>query len=241
MLAACSDGVHAASGAPWSSSAGISATRFRFRRYVQRHVRCHRRQRERFASCRGRDMWSVSSPRASRPWLGGPSGRSLSRRPAAVAVACLSPGLKWTEIPMRSRVLLSNTRQDNPRRHRLVFSGRWDVRLVTTREQGAAPRCYTGCAMPTRRPRITITETPEVARRLNLMAARMPQLARSRGALLLALTELGERALTEPATHGDDDRERAKQFILGYTADVTPERAAATLDARENDWHHELY
>jgi hypothetical protein len=95
--------------------------------------------------------------------------------------------------------------------------------------------------MPTKRPRITITETPAVSRRLNMVATRMPERAHSRRELLLALTELGERALAEPAHPSDDEREKAKRLILGYTDDVTPARAAAMIEARESDWHHELY
>jgi hypothetical protein len=91
--------------------------------------------------------------------------------------------------------------------------------------------------MPTKRPRITITESPEVARRLNLVAARMPERAHSRADLLLALTELAENVLVETKYDGrQDNREKAKQFVLRYTADITPEQSEAILDAREADW-----
>jgi predicted exporter len=96
--------------------------------------------------------------------------------------------------------------------------------------------------MPTKRPRITVTETPELAHRLNLVAARLPQRARSRADLLVALTELGEKALVE--FEGDDpheEREKAKRFILEYTTGLTPRASQAMLDAREVEWSHELY
>ena len=96
--------------------------------------------------------------------------------------------------------------------------------------------------MPTKRPRITITETPEVAHRLNLVAARMPERARSRADLLLALTELAENVLVEGKDNeGRDERQTAKQFVLQYTANITLEHSEAILDAREADWAHELY
>lgn len=96
--------------------------------------------------------------------------------------------------------------------------------------------------MPTKRPRITITETPAVARRLNLVAARMPE-ARSRAQQLLALTELGEQVLLEHASEpaGGDGRAQAKAFILRFTGAITPEQTEAMLVAREAEWAREIY
>ncbi|MDQ3767898.1 MAG: hypothetical protein M3370_00235 [Actinomycetota bacterium] len=47
--------------------------------------------------------------------------------------------------------------------------------------------------MPT--PRITLTEMPALARRLELAATRFPDRAKSRADLLLALTEVAEETL----------------------------------------------
>lgn len=96
--------------------------------------------------------------------------------------------------------------------------------------------------MPTKRPRITVTETPELAHRLNLVAARLPERRRSRADLLIALTELAEGVIGEADQHGHgDDRKKAKAFILGYTAGVAVEQSEQMLDAREAEWTHELY
>jgi len=89
--------------------------------------------------------------------------------------------------------------------------------------------------MPTKRPRVTITETPAVARRLELAATRFPQRAESRADLLLALTEVAEEVLTK-AREGDDGRSAAKRRLLARTRDITPQDAQAMLSAREIDW-----
>lgn len=99
---------------------------------------------------------------------------------------------------------------------------------------GVAPRCYTE-SMPTTRPRVTITETPDVARRLELAAARFPDRSRSRSDLLLALTEVAEDALRRTAA-GDDAREAAKQRLLERTRAIASADAEAMLEARERDW-----
>lgn len=89
--------------------------------------------------------------------------------------------------------------------------------------------------MPTKRPRLTITETPVVARRLDLVAVRHPELAGSRREQLLLLTELGERALLhEPGER--DARDSARRRLLARTAALTPGDAAAILERRESAW-----
>jgi len=99
--------------------------------------------------------------------------------------------------------------------------------------------------MPTKRPRITVTETPALAHRLNLIATRLPERAHSRADLLIALTEVAEEALAEAKRRdsgdGHDDRERAKAFVLQHTAGITPEQAQVMLDQREAEWTQELY
>ncbi|CAN5238627.1 hypothetical protein BH20ACT16_BH20ACT16_09500 [soil metagenome] len=92
--------------------------------------------------------------------------------------------------------------------------------------------------MPTKRPRVTVTETPALARRLELAATRFPDRADSRANLLLALTEVAEEVLVK--VDGDDDgRAAAKRRLLARTRAITPEAAGALLAAREADWQHE--
>lgn len=93
--------------------------------------------------------------------------------------------------------------------------------------------------VPTKRPRLTVTETPEVERRLNFAASRFPALAGRRRELLLRLTELGEQALVERA-EGDDPRTQAKRRILARTRAITEADARAMMAAREDEWRHEL-
>jgi len=92
--------------------------------------------------------------------------------------------------------------------------------------------------MPTKRPRVTVTETPALARRLELAATRFPGRADSRADLLLALTEVAEAVLVN-AESDDDRRAAAKQRLLARTRAITPEAAHALLAARESDWQHE--
>ena len=99
-----------------------------------------------------------------------------------------------------------------------------------------APRCYT-LFVPTKRPRLTITETPDMTRRLSLAAAWRPELAGSRNELLLLLTEIAERTLEGL---GDDDnrREAAKRRLLTRTEAITAGQAQVMLGSREADWAH---
>ena len=89
--------------------------------------------------------------------------------------------------------------------------------------------------MPTKRPRVTITETPEVEQRLELAATRFPERAGSRSDLLLALTEVAERALRHGAD-GDDVRAAAKRRVLQHTRTIDAQAAEAMLAARDEDW-----
>lgn len=92
--------------------------------------------------------------------------------------------------------------------------------------------------MPTKRPRVTITETPVVARRLELAATRFPHRASSRSDLLLALTEVAEEVLRN-ADGEDDRRAAAKEWILARTRAMTPGDEQAMLAAREADWRQD--
>lgn len=93
--------------------------------------------------------------------------------------------------------------------------------------------------MPTTRPRITVTETPEVTKRLELAATRFPGRASTRAGLLLLLTEVAERALQDAA--GDDGgRAEAKRRVLAETRAISPDDADAIIAARESEWQPEL-
>jgi len=93
--------------------------------------------------------------------------------------------------------------------------------------------------MPRKRPRVTVTESPDLARRLDLAATRFPERSHSRADLLLALTEVAEQALV----HGpgrDEKREHAKHRLLQRTRSLTTEEADAMLAARDLDWQQEF-
>jgi len=85
---------------------------------------------------------------------------------------------------------------------------------------------------------VTVTETPVVARRLELAATHFPNRADSRADLLLALTEVAEQALLQ-ADGDDGGRAAAKRRLLDHTRKLSPETAQAMLDAREADWQSE--
>jgi len=93
--------------------------------------------------------------------------------------------------------------------------------------------------MPTQRPRLTLTETPEIARRLDLVAAHYPALAGSRKELLLRLTEVGEKALNDGSVGVGDARAEAKRQVLERTQAISQADAQAMLAAREADWHQD--
>jgi len=83
---------------------------------------------------------------------------------------------------------------------------------------------------------VTITETPVVARRLELAATLFPERADSRSDLLLALTEVAERALLHGDRGGQDARAAAKRRLLERTAAITARDGQDILAAREADW-----
>lgn len=94
--------------------------------------------------------------------------------------------------------------------------------------------------MPTKLRRITVSETRDLARRLDLAAQRFPELAGSRSRLLLALTEVAEEAL---ASKPEDDRERreaAWNFLLESMEGTTVERELAALEERDAYWDRPL-
>ena len=93
--------------------------------------------------------------------------------------------------------------------------------------------------MPTKRRRLTVTETPDIEHRLDRAAAYFPELAGCRKDLLLRLTELGERSL-EAQAGASDPKQVAKRRILRRTTSISPSDAEAMLAARDAEWRHEL-
>ena len=85
--------------------------------------------------------------------------------------------------------------------------------------------------MPTTRPRHQVTETPEIARALDLAARRWPGETRSR--LLIRLVEVGTSALAEGHTETARHRSAAVDATSGKYADVFTDTYLA--DLRE-DW-----
>lgn len=92
--------------------------------------------------------------------------------------------------------------------------------------------------MPTKRARLTVTETPEVADRLDFAATRFPELAGRRRELLLRLAEAGEAALRDDT--GKKRREEAKRRILAEMRAMTPEQTEEILSNREEQWRRDL-
>jgi hypothetical protein len=87
---------------------------------------------------------------------------------------------------------------------------------------------------------VTITETPEVARRLDLVASRHPELAESRREQLLFLTELGEQVLRDSGSSRSDERAAARHRVLARTRALTSTDADAILAGRESDWNRDV-
>jgi len=86
--------------------------------------------------------------------------------------------------------------------------------------------------MPTTRPRLTITETDDVARALDDAAARWPEV-RSRRQLLLRLLEQGQEALRRDR---DADAERRRQAIRRTSGSLTGSYPPDHLAALREDW-----
>lgn len=98
--------------------------------------------------------------------------------------------------------------------------------MVSCAIHGVAPggyRCYTAGAVPTTRPRYTVTDTGQTAELLDLAAEAWPEVT-DRRQLLLRLIALGGRALqTEIA----DERSRRERQRAGL------QRAAGLVDVDE--------
>ncbi len=86
--------------------------------------------------------------------------------------------------------------------------------------------------MPTTRPRLTITETDDVARALDDAASRWPEV-RSRQQLLLRLLKQGQEALRRDR---DEEAERRRQAIRRTSGSLTGSYAQDDLAALRDDW-----
>jgi hypothetical protein len=86
--------------------------------------------------------------------------------------------------------------------------------------------------MPTTRPRLTITETDDVARALDDAAVRWPEIG-SRQQLLLRLLKEGHESLRRDR---DEDAERRRQAIRRTSGSLTGSYAPDYLTALREDW-----
>lgn len=86
--------------------------------------------------------------------------------------------------------------------------------------------------MPTTRPRLTITETDELADTLDAAAARWPEI-RSRRELLLRLVERGREALDRERGEATARRREAVQRTSGA---LTGAYEANYLERLRDDW-----
>jgi hypothetical protein len=93
-------------------------------------------------------------------------------------------------------------------------------------------RCYTFFTMPTSRPRLTITETDEVAAALDAAAARWPEID-SRRELLLRLVAQGRSVIEHDRIEEVDRRRHAIAKTSGaLTGDFEP----GYLERLRDDW-----
>jgi hypothetical protein len=94
------------------------------------------------------------------------------------------------------------------------------------------PWCYTFATMPTSRPRLTITETDEVAAALDVAATRWPEVD-SRRELLLRLVEQGRSVIERDRV---ETVERRRQAILQTSGALTGDFEPGYLERLRDDW-----
>jgi hypothetical protein len=92
-------------------------------------------------------------------------------------------------------------------------------------------RCYTR-GVPTTRPRLTITETDDLAATLDAAAARWPDV-RSRRELLLRLVEQGREALDRERAEA---AERRRDAVRRTSGALTGSYEPGYLDRLRDDW-----
>ena len=86
--------------------------------------------------------------------------------------------------------------------------------------------------MPTERPRLTITETDEVAEAIAVAAQRWPEI-RSRRELLLRLVEQGRGVIERDRA---DETERRRQAIRQTSGALTGVYEPGYLERLRDDW-----
>jgi hypothetical protein len=86
--------------------------------------------------------------------------------------------------------------------------------------------------MPTERPRLTITETDEVAEAIAVAATHWPQV-RSRRELLLRLVEQGRQVIERD---GAEEVERRRQAIRQTSGALTGAYEPGYLERLRDDW-----
>jgi hypothetical protein len=86
--------------------------------------------------------------------------------------------------------------------------------------------------MPTSRPRLTITETDEVAAALDAAAARWPEI-NSRRELLLRLVAQGRSVIEHDRI---DEVDRRRQAITGTSGGLTGDFEPGYLKRLRDDW-----
>ena len=86
--------------------------------------------------------------------------------------------------------------------------------------------------MPTTRPRLTITETDDIAAALDAAAARWPDVS-SRRELLLRLVEQGREVIENER---DDAVDRRRAAIRSTSGALTGAYDAGYLDRLRDDW-----
>lgn len=90
------------------------------------------------------------------------------------------------------------------------------------------PRCYT-FAVPTDRPRHTLTETDELARALDLAARRWPEERGRRTRLLM-------RVVRDWTREHDDDREEHRAALRRTSGSMTGVFPEGYLDDLRDEW-----
>jgi hypothetical protein len=86
--------------------------------------------------------------------------------------------------------------------------------------------------MPTDRPRLTITETDDVAEAIDAAAQRWPEV-RSRRELLLRLVEQGRSVIERER---GEEAERRRQAVLETSGALTGAYEPGYLDRLRDDW-----
>jgi hypothetical protein len=92
---------------------------------------------------------------------------------------------------------------------------------------------HSATAVPTTRPRHTLTETEELAEALDEAARRWPEDAQSRSRLLLRLVEAGRQAIAE---EGEREREQRRAAIERAAGSLTGVYPPGYLDGVRREW-----